>query len=749
MKHAQYASDPRRRFSETLRRSTICCVTWLIAIVTLPAMSAVDSVPAEEVSTQQTATSKASAADEPIQAPEAVGAPTTLPASSGVLLNFKDASLQTVLEYLSEAAGLVILNGARLEGRVTVMSRQPVSTDEVIRLLDTILKDKGYAAIRTNRTLKIVPVEEAVRENLPVYSGNDPSEVPVADRLVTQVIPIRHADAVKLRTDLAPIIGTTATLTANKDSNSLILVDTQARIRRIMQIICALDEHMAGVAEVRIYQLKYADATTTSRLIIELFKQDTSQSQAQSVFFRLARLRRGGRGGRGDQDSQQGGPQQRVVAAADDRTNTLVVSAPPDMLKVIDGIVKELDSDPTEEQSVFVYPLKNAQAANLQAVLNQIFAESTTAAGRTTATRTGGARTMGRRSRTLGPGAAQIRAGVAGDLAGQVYVVADEDTNSLLVRTPAKHVERVKEILGQLDRPIRQVLIKVLIAEVTHDDMFDLGTEFSVLNLQFGTAGSFTAGSDTVRRVLDQATTPDQAGGGLVTTTVDAGLSATFNALQRDGRLDVLSRPYVLTSDNKEAIITVGQEVPFVRQSRTTETGQTINTIVYEDVGIILKVTPHVNPEGLVIMSVNHEISSISDTTVTISDNVQAQVYNKRSGQTQVAVLDGQTIVIGGLMEDRITDVVQKVPWLGDIPGVGWLLFRRTAKRKVKTELLVFLTPRVADSPGKLQHISKDETADIKAVRGAGGPGAFEEHMKAMRRGATTRPAGDNHETQP
>ena len=277
------------------------------------------------------------------------------------------------------------------------------------------------------------------------------------------------------------------------------------------------------------------------------------------------------------------------------------------------------------------------------------------------------------------------------------------------------------------------MLIKVLIAEVTHDDTFDLGTEFSVLNLRFGASGTFT---------LDLGGTADESQSGAITTTLDAGLSATFNALQEDGRLDVLSRPYILASDNQEASITVGQEVPFIRNSRTTETGQTINTIEYEDVGIILNVTPHVNPEGLVIMNVNPEISSVSETTVPISESVNATVYNKRSAQTQVAVQNGQTIVIGGLMEDRITESVRKVPGLGDIPLLG-ALFRRTYKRKIKTELLIFLTPRVAEQPASLDAITQDETAESKSIQEAGGPGAFAEHMEAMRRGATAGPEED------
>ena len=655
-------------------------------------------------------------------------------------LNFKDASLHAVLEYFSEATGMVIVQEPIIDGRVTILSRQPLSTEEAIALLDTVLKSKGYAAIRTGRNLRIVPLSQAGKENVPVFSGSDPEQIPVADMVVTQIIPVRYADATKLKTDLTPLIPSTATLTANAASNTLVLVDTQASIRRIVEIVKALDGQMSGVAEVKVFQLKYANATNAAKLITDLFKPDDQQA-AQSSRRMFPFFDRGGPGGRGGdqgaQSSEKSGREQKVIATADDRTNTLVISAPPDMLKTIEGIIKELDSNPSEEQAVFTYRLKNADAKNLETVLNNIFSEYSTAGGAGRTTTPGQAR--GGMMSQFGRGGAQQIAATANDLVGQVFVVADADTNSLLVRTASKHFERVQEILKDLDRAIPQVLIKVLVAEVTHDDELDLGTEFSILNLQFGA---------TVNGTGDLGGTDERAGG-LVTANMNSNLTATFNALQRDGRLDVLSRPYILTSDNQEATITIGQEVPFIRNSRTTETGQTVNTIEYEDVGIILKVTPHVNPQGLVNLDVAPEISTVlTDTTVPLSETVNAAVIAKRSAQTKVAIMNGQTIVIGGLMEDRITDGVRKVPGLGDIPLLG-ALFRHTTKKKVKTELLIFLTPHVAEQPEHLQAMSKDEMAGTKAVQDAAGQGAFQDHMDAMNRGATPQtPPGEPGETQ-
>ncbi|NLW50440.1 MAG: type II secretion system protein GspD [Candidatus Brocadiaceae bacterium] len=309
----------------------------------------------------------------------------------------------------------------------------------------------------------------------------------------------------------------------------------------------------------------------------------------------------------------------------------------------------------------------------------------------------------------------------AASLAGEVRVVADSDTNSLLIMTAPGNFERVRAILDDLDRATPQVLIKVLIAEVTHDRTVDLGVEFSVLNLPNVTDDSVAFTDFGVASATQ----------GLIFRGVGDDALATIRALEIEGKLEILSRPYILASDNQQATITVGDEVPFVTNTRTTETGQTINTIQYQDIGIILNVTPHINPDGLVIMDVNPEISAVTDSTVPISESLSATVINKRSASTRVAVRDGQTIVIGGLMEDRKTQGVRKVPILGDIPLLG-ALFRRTVTDKVKTELLIFLTPHVAPEPDMLRAMSDDEMTGVHIVPGAVEPGAFDGHMRGM-----------------
>ena len=663
------------------------------------------AAPAETIATPEFATPEVPAPQS--GAPASVGQETP---GTGILLNFKDASLDAVLEYLAEVAGFNVVRETAVEGRITIMSRHPLSADEVVSLLNTALTDKGYAAIAMGRTLKIVPLTEAKKRNVPVISGNDPNAIEPSDRIVTQIIAVKYVDAVKLKQDIAPLVSASAELAANASSNSLILTDTEANIRRIVEIVHALDTAMSGVTEIKVFHLKYANATSAAQLINNLFKIDTTQQQGATAGGRGRFAGAAGGAAGGAPTSPTSSPASlKVTASADDRTNTLVVSGSPDVLKVIEGVVNELDSSPAAVQAVFVYRLNNGNATKLQTVLNNLFTLRVASA-------VGGG---GAAARQVSTTTSSLQ--TADSLVGQVYVVADADTNSLMVLTASKNFVQVKEIIASLDQPVPQVLIKVLIAEVTLDKSLDLGTEFSALDLNAAGHGVKAATDFGLSGILP----------GITFNLLGKDINATLVALQKVGKLDVLSRPYILGSDNQKATITVGQQVPFITSSRTTDTGQTINTIQYQDIGIILNVTPHINPEGLVILDVSPEISALTGTTVPISETVNAPVFAKRSATSRVAIQDGQTIVIGGLMQDQKTEDVKKVPLLGDIPLLG-TLFRRITTENTKTELLIFLTPQITTQSETLKKISADELKNNTIINKAVAPGTFEKYLKGM-----------------
>ncbi|MBN2449080.1 MAG: type II secretion system protein GspD [Lentisphaeria bacterium] len=288
----------------------------------------------------------------------------------------------------------------------------------------------------------------------------------------------------------------------------------------------------------------------------------------------------------------------------------------------------------------------------------------------------------------------------------QAQVELDENTRTLFVTTDAATSEQIRRVLEALDRPVPQALIKVLFLEVTHSDDLDVGLDIrhdhteedgdrSILSSLFGMASETRGG---------------------IATILQNDLEATLRALAEVGKMRVLSRPSILAANGEEATITIGQEVPFIRNSRITDDGQTINTIEYEDIGIILTVTPQISADGLIEMDVAPEISTITGDTVPITDTVNAPVFAKRSAETHVIVPSGRTVVIGGLMDDQETRTVRKVPLLGDIPLLG-MLFRRTITSTSKTELLIFLTPTLVVNDTDLAALSDAEHRQAELIQ--------------------------------
>lgn len=691
-------------------------------------------------------------------------------------INFQDASINVVLDELSSVAGFIVVKEVPIEGRVTLVSKQPVSAEEAIPLLSTVLKNAGYAAIQQDRVLKIVSRDSAKKLNIPVYSGNDPDKIANSDELITQVIPLRYSDSTQLKTDLQPLINPEADFTSNASSNVLIITDTSANVKRVVKIISSLDTSVADQIDVKVFRLEFADATAAAKLINDVFGNlNDARTQGSNN-----QQQQGGDGGGGgfrrflQQQQQQGGNRRsgRVTASSDSRTNSVVVSGPADTLRIVDTVINQLDANPAVDQVTYVYRLKNAQALNIEQVLNALFNDTPITgrstqsnADRLTASRSTGSSTTGGISRSnTGTGARTTTSGGGGNrnlspqaqaaaqnLAGQVSIIADTESNSLLIRTPPGNYVRIKSVLDELDRPVQQVLIKVLFAEVTHDMNTDIGAQFSVLNLRNADAipNSNTTlpptGSTTLGPIGGTNFGIAAAGTGLVVQLLEQNFAATIRLLESAGKLDVLSRPYILASDNQLASIVVGQSVPFITNSRVTDAGQQINTTEYRDIGILLDVIPHVNPDGVVILDVAPEISTLTGDSISTGPNVSQPIIAKRSAQSRVGVKSGQTIVIGGLMEDQFTERVNKVPLLGDIPWLGEL-FKRTTRTKRKTELLIFLTPHVAASPDVLDGMSKQEVGGTRLIPGAVGPGVYQDHIQGLDRG---EPPAQQRNTDP
>jgi type II secretion system protein D len=300
----------------------------------------------------------------------------------------------------------------------------------------------------------------------------------------------------------------------------------------------------------------------------------------------------------------------------------------------------------------------------------------------------------------LGAGASRLEREVA--------VVAEPDSNSLLISASPRYFEQLEKMVEELDQAAPQVLIQVLLAEVSLEEDLSLGFQWQSF---FGSPSARSVARMPVNFFSNTTGGPGVVDGTTMALTV--GVTTTdflllLRALETQGRLQVLSRPQILASDNQKAEISVGENVPFIRNIRVSDTGSTFSNVEYEKIGIILRVTPQINPEGFVNMQIHPEISSRTDSNIQIGEGVTAPVFRQRSADTTISIKDGQTIVIGGLISDSDEKVERKVPGLGDMPLIG-ALFRNVESSTVRRELLIILTPRVLTNMEQARRVSLEE----------------------------------------
>jgi general secretion pathway protein D len=314
----------------------------------------------------------------------------------------------------------------------------------------------------------------------------------------------------------------------------------------------------------------------------------------------------------------------------------------------------------------------------------------------------GGGGLSSRRSTTTYPSSTQI---------GDAMISSDTETRKLIVVTDDETAKAIGQVITNLDRSVPQVLIKVVFLEVTYRKGFDIGLEGAYQkNLGGGSTGSLSQ----VFGLASQGASPTPPGAGMY-QILGSDFQVTLRAIAEAGKTEVLSRPSVLARNNQEATITVGQQVPLITNVRYDNFGNQINSINYQSVGIILRVTPFITDQGLVEMIVAPEISNLSDQTVAVAAGVAAPVINTRSADTVVVTPDGQTVVIGGLMQNTKTSSDNKIPFLGDIPGLG-SLFKRRSSNGSKTELLIFLTPHIVRQPTQLAGLANQARGQLQLV---------------------------------
>lgn len=574
---------------------------------------------------------------------------------TAMTLNLRDADITSVISTVSEMTGKNFIVDPRVKGRVTVISSRSMEADEVYQVFLSILNVQGFAAIPGKNAIKIVPEVTAKQGAIPNKGG-------VGDESVTRVVPVNNVAAAQLVPVLRPLLPQEAHLAAYTPSNVLIVSSTAANVDKLVELIHTVDQ--SNESEIELIPLKHASATEIERILNSLQQQNASARAA---------------GAAATSD---------VKITADGRTNSIILSGDKAARQGIKAIIAKLDTKLEASGNTRVFYLHYAKAKDLASVLGGV-GESIVA-------------------EKSGGGAAGAAAASG---KGKLNIQADESSNSLVISAPPDVMRDLEAVIRQLDVRRAQVMVKAVIAEVSTDTSRELG-------VQWGYDASATGGavglidfngmmSGIAQYAAGTSSSPPSLNGanlGIGKTLSDGTVyGALIKALSGDANNNILSTPTLVTLDNEEAEITIGQNVPFITGSYTS-TGSSstpsnpFQTVQREDVGLTLNITPQINEGNSVRMEISQEVSSISGSAASTVD----LITNKRAIKTTVMVDDGDVLVLGGLIDDQLIESEQRVPLLGDIPILGWFFSYRSTQ-KVKRDLMVFLHPRIMRD-GKLSN---------------------------------------------
>ncbi|HEX4885335.1 MAG TPA: type II secretion system secretin GspD [Casimicrobiaceae bacterium] len=611
--------------------------------------------------------------------------------ADAVTLNFVNAEIDAVVKAVAEITGRNFIVDPRVKGTVNIVSARPVPRNLVYPTLLSALRLSGYAAVESDGVVKIVPEADAKTQGGTVGRGS-------GDRLVTQVVVLRNESAASLVNVLRPLITPNNTIAAFPASNALVITDYAGNLRRIERLIATLDQ--PDRAEPLLVPVKHASAIDVAGLVNRLLAEPGAQGAPAD-------------------------PQQRVSLVPDPRSNSILVrSDNAGRAARVRSLIEQLDTPGRPGGNLFIVYLRNAEAARVAQTLRALLTgtDAAPAGPSQTSLAPPGAFAMASAS-SPPPGSAPASAAPAplpfsapasaasAFSANGVTVQADVANNALIIMAPEPVYNNLRAIIEKLDVRRAQVYVEALIVEVSADKAAELGIQWNALSGYNTTGTRVIGGTNFTPRgsgsnILDVAISPGSVGQGLnigvMRGTINIpGLGTITNlgmlarALESNVNANILSTPGLMTLDNEEARIIVGQNVPFVTGSyATTGTAGTtsptpFNTFERRDIGLLLRVRPQITEGGAVRLNIYQEVSRIQE--VTTSTGI---ILSKRALESNVVVDDSNIIVLGGLIEDRLTDGNDKVPIAGDVPVVG-SLFRYDARRREKTNLMVFLKPTV------------------------------------------------------
>ncbi len=658
----------------------------------------------------------------PALVPTPPGAPTVPPSQlispaprmgSGVVFNFDNADIYEVIRVMAEILRINYVIDPRVKGVVNIHTTGQLSAENTLPIFQSILRLNGATAVKRDGIYEIVPLTDAKKLPQPPSSTRDQAKPPFEEKYMIQIVPLKYISAAEVSKMIKPFLSDGADIVEHLPSNTLIIGDLASNVKKSADIINLFDLDIFTDLRVRIYPILNADVNEVAKEMDKIFTSfEVSTKSGRGVGITFT-------------------PVGRI-------NSLLVVSSIPNIFEKVEGWLKELDKIPTEgtKYSVFVYYCQNAKAKDLAEVLKQIYVTTKEKKGEfkekvaEQLTYPKGVKPPP----TPTPTAAPKEEGAGAVPEGEINIVVDETTNSLVIRAFARDYKSIIETVKKLDIYPKQVLIDVLLAEITLDESNKYGVEWA----KFMTHNPANP-NQTQAFVLSSQPPADpfsaalpQAGFRYAIVELGGRLSAAINLAAAEDRLKVVSSPHIIASNNKEAKIQVGSSQPVLTStysygsaattgsplgtSTVPTTGLLEGTIEYKDIGIILSVTPRISDGGLVSLEISIEKSTVNASAVPLGNLQNVPVFGKKTAKTIVAVLEGQTIVIGGLIEDSKEKISKGVPLLSKIPILGGLFGTQEYDKK-KTELIVLMTPHVIADQIQSKSVTEEFKEKVEGIK--------------------------------
>ncbi|MCK5796052.1 MAG: type II secretion system secretin GspD [Deltaproteobacteria bacterium] len=628
-----------------------------------------------------------------------------------------DSDLKDLVAWISSMTCKKFILASNLRSqKVTLVSPVPITAGTAYSAFISALDVMGLTVVPTGHYLKIVQGNWAIQSNVPTFTYRQRRRLPRSDQIVTQIIQVKNVDVNELLLVFNKMKSRSGDVTAYRPANSLIITDGANRIRRMMRLLKELDVETPG-EKIWVVRLRNADPEEVNKILQQIFgKKGGRRRPPARTARKVSKYKLSVTGSKAATDNSADAVASKIVT--DTMTNSLIIVATAPAFQKIASLIRKLDVESEGvNESIHVHYLENADAEDMAQTLAGL-TNGAASRGRTRGRTRTSTRSKTKRRKSSGP---------ATLFEGDVKINADKATNSLVIVASTKDFLSLRRVIRRLDIPRRQVFIEAVIMEVSLDKSNKMGFAYHGGKL-FGQGDSQSIGFGAVQHSNWQSMVIDPlslmglaagARGALVDGSAELlgisadipGFGVMFQAMQQDNNINVLSSPHILTTDNEQAEISVGQNLPFQGAFMGGGIGAAAGaagmgsflpsvSVQRQDVALKLKLTPHVNDSDMVRLELEQEVSDISSPNF----NGLGPATSKRTAKTTIVVRDQQTVVIGGMMQERVTNTVSKVPLLGDIPILGFLFKYRT-KSTVKTNLMIILTPYVIRDQSDLRRI--------------------------------------------